>query len=291
MLQGISKIAYRLFGRYIYKHRSRFAKLQEEMKKARLPYSLDEYVSLAILLSILMFFFVLSFLLLFLTFPLPLRVLFSLFTALGVSAITFIYFLNYPHIVAYTRASSIDAVLPYAITHMSTLAGSGIAPHHIFRIMGKIPKYGEISRECRIIYRDVSVVGKDIFTAISDAAKSSPSRLWAEVLWGISSTLHSGGSLRDYLYMKSRELMSYIERKEREAVETMNLFTEVYLILFVLTPILAAIMLLLMGMLSGGTVFGMRPEQLFGLLVYIVMPIIGVVFLLVADNLRPREVV
>ena len=290
MLQGMAKIAYRLFGKYIYKHRSKFAKLQEEMKKARLPYSLDEYISLSILLSIIMFFFVLSFLLLFLRFPVPLRILFSVFTSLGVSVIIFIYLLNYPRVVAYNRAAKIDKVLPYAVTHMSTLAGSGIAPHHIFRIMGKISKYGEISRECRIIYRDVSIVGKDIFTAISDAAKSSPSRLWAEVLWGISSTLHSGGSLRDYLYMKSRELRSYVERKEREAVETMNLFTEIYLILFVLTPILAAIMLLLMGMLSGGRIFGMKPEQLFGLLVYIVMPITGIVFLVVADSLRPREV-
>jgi flagellar protein FlaJ len=291
MLQGLSKLAYRIFGRYIYRHRSKFIRLQEEMKKARLPYSLDEYISMIILLSILFFFLFFGFFMAFLTFSLTFRVLFSFFLAVGSAALIFIYLLNYPRVVAYRRAAKIDKVLPYAITHMSTLAGSGIAPHHIFRIMGKITKYGEVSRECQIIYRDVSVVGKDIFTALSDAAKSSPSRLWAEILWGISSTLHSGGSLRDYLYIKSRELRAYLERKEREAVDTMNLLTEIYLILFVLTPILGAIMLLLMGMLGGGKIFGFTPDQIFALLVYIITPITGVAFLVIADALRPRAVV
>ncbi|NPA86911.1 MAG: hypothetical protein GXO00_02795 [Candidatus Diapherotrites archaeon] len=292
MLSRLAKFAYRLFGRWVFRHRERFKPLAEELKKARLPFTVEEYVSLTILFSIVLF--VLSFAAFFLLtgfYDLPLRFLISLVGAAGVTVLFAINFLNYPRLKAISRGSEIDAVLPFALMHMATLAGSGIPPHHIFRIMGKIDKYGEIARECRIIYRDVAILGKDIFSALSEAAKASPSRLWTEILWGISSTLRSGGSLRDYLYAKSRELQMLLERKERESVETMNLLTEIYLILFVLAPILGAIMLILMSMMAGGSVAGLSPLTLFGLLVYVITPAMGLIFLLIADNAKPREIV
>ena len=292
MLDRLSKFAYRIFGRYVYRHRDQYDWLVEELKKARLPFTAEEYVSLALLLSLVSFLaiFILS-LALFPVDNILARLLLSFLVSILVSVIIFINVLNYPRVKAISRASSIDAVLPFALMHMATLAGSGIPPHHIFRIMGKIEKYGEVARECRIIYRDVAILGKDLFTALSDAAKSSPSRLWTEILWGISSTLRTGGSLREYLYARSRELQSLLERKERESVETMNLLTEIYLIAFVLTPILAAIMLILMSIFSGGRLLGLDPLTLFALLVYLITPVMGVVFLIFADNMRPREIV
>ena len=292
MLERLAKFAYRLFGRTVFRYRDRYAWLTEELKKARLPYTPDEYVSLLILLGIVFFVVLLPIGYLLIPFGNPLmKLLLSFLLDVVTTAILLFNALNYPRFKAVSRASSIDAVLPFALMHMATLAGSGIPPHHIFRIMGKIEKYGEVARECRIIYRDVAVLGKDLFSALSDAAKSSPSRLWTEILWGISSTLRTGGSLRDYLYSKSRELQALIERKERETVETMNLLTEIYLIVFVLTPILGAIMLILMSMLAGGTLLGLNPLTLFALLVYLITPVTGIIFLIFADNARPREIV
>ncbi len=291
MLRPLAKLAYRLFGRYVYSRRKRYLYVQEALRKARLPYSLDEYISLTILLSLISFFlFGIAFFLLAPINSLLIRSLLSLFVGILGSFFVYLYMLNYPAIAAINRASSIDAVLPYAVMHMSTLAGTSIPPHEIFRIMGKVKEYGEISRECSIIYRDTVVLGKDIFTVLSEAAKNSPSRAWAEVLWGISSVLRTGGSLRDYLYSKSRELRSLIERREREAVETMNLLTEIYLIIFILGPLLTAIMLLLASMFTGGTLLGLSPITLFSLLIYVIMPVAGIIFLLFADRMRPREV-
>ncbi len=291
MLKPLAKVAYRIFGRRVYYHRKRFLHIQEQLRKARLPYSLDEYISLTVLLSIFAFFvFSVGTFLVAGGFPLSIRLVLSLTSGVLGALVTYFYMLNYPAVAAINRASSIDAVLPYAVMHMSTLAGTSIPPHEVFRIMGKIKEYGEVSRECSIIYRDVVVLGKDIFSALSEAAKNSPSRAWAEVLWGISSTLRTGGSLRDYLYMKSRELRSLLERKEKEAVETTNLLTEVYLIIFVLGPLLGSIMLLLASMFSGGTVLGLSPVTLFGILVYLIMPLLGLIFLLFAERVRPREI-
>ena len=291
MLKGLARFSYRLLGRIVFRYREHFTHLIEDLKKARLPYTMDEYVSLAILLSIVTFLVSYPIIVAVLGNVSVLTIILGFILSSAVSLLVLLNFLNYPKLVARNRAYDIESLLPYALTHMATLAGSGIPPHHVFRIMGKIERYGEISKECGIIYKDVSVLGKDLFTALSDAAKASPSRIWTEVLWGISSTLRSGGSLREYLYNKSRELQTLLERKEKEAVETMNLLTDIYLILFVLSPILAAVIIMLTSMLAGGTILGIPPMTLFGLLVYIVMPVIGFVFLLVADNIRPREVV
>ncbi len=292
VLKPLARFAYRIFGRFVYKHKDLFLPLQEDLKKARLPYSLDEYVSLIILVALLSFLiFLLIGWILFHPLPFPMNIITALFGAIGTSAILSIILYNHPKMAAISRASEIDAVLPFAVMHMSTLAGSGIPPHHLFRIMGLIEKYGEVARECNIIYRDVSILGKDIFTALSDAAKESPSRLWAELLWGITSTLRSGGSLREYLFMRAKDLRTMIERKERELMETMNLLTEIYLIIFVMGPILVAIVLALLSMMGGTFNIGIDPVQGFALLTYLILPVTGVIFLLIAEMMKPREVV
>ncbi len=288
MLKQLSKVAYRLFGKYVYKYRDEFLWLFEDIKKARLPYSLDEYLSLIVLISILVF--LLSFTGSFMLFNINdvlIRMFLSILVSIGIVSLTISYFMNYPRLKAISRASEIDSVLPLAVMHMATLAGSGIPPQHIFRIMGKIERYGEISKDCDAIYRDITIGGKDIFTAISDAAKMSPSHLWTEILWGMESTLRAGGSLRDYFYTKSRELQSYLERKYKESEETMNMITEMYLIIFVVGPIFAAIMLILSSFMGG---VGFDPIVLFSLLTYVIIPVVGIIFLLLAESAKPRGV-
>lgn len=291
MLNRLSKLAYRLFGKLVYRHRKEFEWLYNDLKSARIPLSLDEYVSLIILFIIVTPF--LAFIPLYLVFygmAKPVAFILSIVGSIGISAILILYFLNYPKFVAASRASSIDIALPAAVTHMATLAGTGIPPHHMFRILSKIKKYGEVAKECGYIYRDVAILGKDIFTAISDAARVSPSRLWAEVLWGISSTLRAGGNLRDFLYSKSRELYLLLEQQEKKAVETMNLLTDIYMVLFVLGPILSAIILIIVSTFGGGRVGGLDPLTLLMLMTYFGLPVGGIIFLLIADMIRPREI-
>ncbi len=291
MLNKLAKLAYRLFGRIVYRHRKEFEWLHNDLRSARIPLSLDEYVSLIILLIMLTpFVAFVPLYLLFYGMAKPVAFILSVVGAIGVSVILILYFLNYPRIVAASRASSIDMALPAAVTHMATLAGTGIPPHHMFRILSKIKKYGEVAKECGYIYRDVAVLGKDIFSAISDAARVSPSRLWAEVLWGISSTLRAGGNLRDFLYSKSRELYSLLEQQERKAVQTMNLLTDIYMVIFVLGPILSAIILIIVSTFGGGKVAGFDPLTVLMLMTYFALPVGGLIFLLLADMIRPREI-
>ena len=144
MLKELAKLSYRFFGGVAFRHRGEFGWLREELKRARLPYSVEEYLSLiafldivalavTLLLSLFAFTAVLHF-------PLPISLLLAAVTAVGAAALLTVYMFNYPAIRSVARASEIDALLPTAITHMATLAGADIPPHHIFRIMGKIEK-------------------------------------------------------------------------------------------------------------------------------------------------------
>ena len=65
--------------------------------------------------------------------------------------------------------------LPYAITYMQALS-STIVLYDIFRSVYEAEDlYGEVSRECGIIVRDVELFGEDLLSAMSDVIAITPS--------------------------------------------------------------------------------------------------------------------
>ncbi len=293
MIRALSKFSYRLFGNTVHKYRDHFSTLAEELRKARLGMPLEEYVSFAILLSIIVF--VVSFVLSYALFALlynyatALTVLSTIIVSVSAAVLLFLFLLNYPAIRARKRAEDIDAHLPHAVIHMATIAGTGTPPITIFRAIMNMKEYGEISSECAMIVRDVEALGRDLFTALAEAARRSPSKHWAELLWGIITTLRTGGNLRQYLSDKAEEYVRVAEYQEKRAMETLSLLSEVYMVVFILAPILAVIMVALMGFFGGYTL-GLPPNVLLAALVYFILPVVGVVFVLLVSSGMPREV-
>ena len=68
-----------------------------------------------------------------------------------------IYFL-YPAYKVKTLQAALDKHIPFAATHMATIAGTGVPPHMIFRMIGEFEEYEEVSAACREIYRNISAV-------------------------------------------------------------------------------------------------------------------------------------
>jgi len=272
MLKPITTLAYRYFGAYVHKYRPRMQRLADRLKIARLPYSVEEYVSAIILLTILAF--ATSFSSAF--FP--------------ISGLVAIGMIGYPGYLISQRRQDIDARITYATTHMATLAGTGIPVIAIFRALTKFHDYGEISKECDYIIRDVELFGKDIYTAISDAARYSPSRVWAELLWGMVSTLRSGGDLRAYLSERAKAYVAMHEEEEKRAIEALNIVTEIFMVLFILAPIVGVIMIVFMSMM-GGTIMGIDAKSFLFLIVYLILPVLGVGFVAVAESQKPKEVI
>ncbi len=293
MLKPVMRMGYRIFGSHVHRRRQRLQGLADRLKVARLPYTVEEYVSGILLLTILAF--VVSFstaLLLFVgiyrTEPVT-AVAVSGILAVSISGLVWAGLMGYPGYVAGNRREEIDSRLAFAVTHMATLAGTGIPPIVMFRALTRFKDYGEISKECAYIVRDVEVFGKDLYTAIADAARYSPSKLWSEVLWGIVSTLRSGGDLRRYLSEKAQQLVEMHEREEKKAMETLNVLTEIFMVVFVLAPVTGVIMIVFMSML-GGSVFGLNPRLLLLFTIYFLLPIVGIGFIILGNLSKPREV-
>jgi flagellar protein FlaJ len=294
MLKPVMRIAYRYFGKYVHRRRDRFTRLSEELKVARLPYTVEEYVSAIILFSILSFVtsFATAFFLLFSIYKYPaiISAVLSFLVAVSITGLVFVGLVVYPRYVVGQRKEDIEGRITYATTHMATLAGTGIPVVAIFRAISRFSEYGEISKECEYIVRDVEVFGKDIYTAIADAARYSPSRVWSEVLWGMVATLRSGGNLRAYLSERARALVQMHEEEEKRAMEALNVVTEIFMVLFVLAPIVGVIMVVFMSMM-GGTVLGLPAVTFLYLLEYLLLPIVGSIFIAIAEAKKPKEVI
>jgi len=293
MLKPLMRIGYRIFGKHVHQYKSRLQPLADRLKLARLPYTVEEYVSGILLLTILSFFVSLavSLVMFFLVYNYNAitAVAVSVIVSVSISGLVWISLLSYPGYVANSRRDDIESRIAYAVTHMATLAGTGIPPIVLFKALTRFKDYGEISKECAYIVRDVEVFGKDLYSAIADAARYSPSKLWSEVLWGIVSTLRSGGNLRQYLADKAHQLVEMHEREEKKAMETLNVLTEIFMVVFVLAPVTGVIMIVFMSML-GGSVFGMDSRLLLLFIVYFILPLIGMGFIILGNLSKPREV-
>jgi len=293
MLKPVMRIGYRVFGKRVHEHRANLQPLADRLKLARLPYTVEEYVSGTILLTLIAFLvsFIasLSMFVMVYGYNPATSIVVAFILSVSISGLVWAGLMGYPGYVANNRKDEIDSRLAYAVTHMATLAGTGIPPIVLFKALTRFKDYGEISKECAYIVRDVEVFGKDLYSAIADAARYSPSKLWSEVLWGIVSTLRSGGNLRQYLADKARQLVEMHERQEKKAMETLNVLTEIFMVVFVLAPVTGVIMIVFMSMI-GGSVFGMDARVLLLFIIYFVLPIIGMGFLILGNLSKPREV-
>jgi len=294
MLKPVMRIGYRIFGKHVHKYRANLQPLADRLKLARLPYTVEEYVSGTILLTLIAF--LVSFIASLSMFAMvygyspATSVVVAFILSVSISGLVWAGLMGYPGYVANNRKDEIDSRLAYAVTHMATLAGTGIPPIVLFKALTRFKDYGEISKECAYIVRDVEVFGKDMYSAIADAARYSPSKLWSEVLWGIVSTLRSGGNLRQYLADRARQLVEMHERQEKKAMETLNVLTEIFMVVFVLAPVIGVIMIVFMSMI-GGTLFGVDLKILLIFIVYFILPVVGVGFLMLGSMSKPKEVI
>lgn len=281
-------LAYRLLGGVVKPYIPNFEEMKPLLKKAGLFFTLDEYISTALFTSALLFPF--AFLMFYLLFSSAYEVpfLFSAVAALPfstiVSASLALAFVLYPSYKVDSVKHSMQSQLPYAVTHMATIAGTGVPPYVIFKLVGDFFEYGEVAKECRRIARNIEVFGYDTMTALTDAAAETPSPAFKDLLWGVVSAIRSGGDLRLYMFEKAKSLMDEQRRVESRYIENLSILSELYTTVFVAGPILFVIMVTIMGMVGG---LPLPTELLLSVLIYLVMPIMSVFFMVLVEGSKP----
>lgn len=187
---------------------------------------------------------------------------------IGFVAVVGLLFLGiffYPRLLAEGRRTRIEVDLPHAVTYMQALS-STLTLYEIFRgVYEAGDLYGEVSKECGLIVRDVEAFGLDLITAMQNVMEVTPSANFKELINDLLLVYRSGGSLTSFFNSKS-ETYRELARQEQEALlQILEMIAEVYVTAFVAGPIAIIIILVAQSLSGQAPLEGIMPLMYLGL--------------------------
>ncbi|MGC9444230.1 MAG: type II secretion system F family protein [Candidatus Methanospirareceae archaeon] len=274
-----------LFRGYFIKRRDKYEQLREQLLSARIFIPVERWLSQAVFYSliaagvavsiyILLRYLILSLLAEFTLgeFDIAMSIMLALLAFLG----TYAGFLYYPRIKAWERKGRIDENLPYAISYISAMASIGVYPFSIFKkLAGAEETYGEVSKELKLLVRDVELLGFDFITALKKLVATTPSTNMRAFLQGAVTTTLSGGDMGSYFVNTAQEYMAERRKRYQDFITTLELFAEFYVIGVVAAPLLLVVVLSILVFLGGASIEGLSA------IIYLVIPLgsAGFIFL------------
>ena len=178
---------------------------------------------------------------------------------------------------AHARGVALEKYLPYAASYTAAMAAANATPHKIFKSLalnGDI--YGEIAYDSAMIYRDVSLLGYDLLTAMKMAVDRAASPWMTEFFQGMVGTLTAGGSLKLYFLNRAEHYMRENRTRLQEFLESLAMLAESYVVVAVAMPLFLIVMLVIMFWVSGAGA-QMEESTLYGV-VLLGLPIIHAMF-------------
>lgn len=188
------------------------------------------------------------------------------------SAVSFGYF---PFVVKSkisNRKSQIDHDMPFVLSKLSILSSTGLTPIKIFRNMVQREEQTAITNEFKKIVYKIDVEGKDIITSVSETAKETPSEVFREALWDIANMIHQGGNLDRYLREKADTTMQLKRDIQKEFIDKLGTFSEIYISLVLVGVIFLGIAAVLLDIMRSDAM-GLTASSLLLLLTYGLIPI------------------
>ena len=168
-----------------------------------------------------------------------------------IGLLTYIMLVSLPKSRGKARKKKIDLNLAYAINFISAMSSAGVTPTEIFRSLSKQEIYSTIKEEAAWIYRDISLLGLDVITAIKTNITRTPSQKFKEFLQGMVVTVTSGGSLKAYFMHKAEQYLWENRNTQKQFLETLGIMAESYVTAAVAGILLLLIVIPLMMIISG----------------------------------------
>jgi flagellar protein FlaJ len=282
MLDSLKGFATSKFSWIPEKYPEFFSVVKENLPRADMKIGYRTYVSLVIFLSILAFLSSLlaSFIALSIVkVNILLRIFYSFFASFLIAVVTLLVFIFYPSQRAERRKRNIEANLPFAITHMGAIAESGIPPYVVFRLIGKLKEYGEISREMEKIVKNIDEFGVDPLTAVKEVANKTPSDSFRQILLGFVTTIEAGGNVKIFLKSVGDEALFEWRMKREKFHQQLSTISEFYISILMTAPLFIISLFAVMNMIQP-TLAGFGIFELMKLGIYILVPVINIGFLL-----------
>ncbi|MBP2133140.1 flagellar protein FlaJ [Methanomicrobium sp. W14] len=262
------------------------------LKSAHIKTQVNQYMMAAVLLSVLPFFAAMMTGVILYTFdvnpgllppvPDPLVIAGG---GVVISALIFLGFYYYPQLEASGRKNSIDMDLAYAVTYMQALS-STLPLYDIFRSVYEADDlYGEVSKECGIIVRNVEVFGEDLLSAMEYVISVTPSERFKELINDLMLVYRSGGNLKNFFNAKSESYREIAKQELEALLQFLEMIAEIYVTAFVAGPIAIIIMLVAQNLSGQNQLNGIMPLLYFGLPLGAIALIFVLYVLLPPDNL------
>ena len=272
-----------LFGGMLTPYLDSFDPLEVKLRSSQMAFTLKEYLSLALLFTLIAFIISMllgSFFVTIFTERAMFSYTFSIVIAFLVSGATFICFYWSPSIKSKSIQTRIERDLPFAVASMSASASSGTHPAELFKMTGM--RKSAIGDDCKRIYRDVKMFGTDISSAMVKVANRTPSLAWSELLWGMVSTITTGGDMYKYLSDKTRDSMQQYRRMLEAYSRQINFYTEIYITLIIVGTLFFIVLSSVMSPLVGGDILLVQT-----FLVFFFVPMTSVGFIILLKGLSP----
>lgn len=227
-------------------------KYESILRKANLKIMPEEYfISIYITLIALMVIVLISFLILMIIFKSTL--FFGVFIA-GLASVTFlgIFLYNYPIFIAKNRGKEIDAAIPFLLPYLKILSKE-INLAKIIEIIDSFLIYKEIGIEFKKIKYYSDFIGYDIHSSIRQAMQSCPSRQLSDLMNDLVTISNSGGSIYNYLDRKLYNLEQEIEALEKKNIDTLLIFSQIYIVVLLISPLFFTIMAAILNLVQSGS--------------------------------------
>jgi flagellar protein FlaJ len=279
-----AKVSNTFFRRYSEKLVPLFGKLAKDLKKGNIRFLMSTYLSMAIMSSIIAFFVGILIYGGFLIFDLGNWTYF--FVPIGLVGVVMLVFYFYPKSEADSIQKKISQELPFAVIHMSAIAGSEIEPTKIFKIIAKSEEYPYIGKEIRKVITQTDVYGYDLVTSLKNVAARTSSKKLGELFSGLATNITTGGSLKNYLEKKSENfLVDYRLERERYS-DLAGTFMDVYISILIAAPLVLMMMFIVMNV-ADLALGGLTIEVLL-LLSVVGIAIANVLFIVVLNLKQPK---
>ncbi len=283
-----TSLARMVFGGITNSIEGHFTEIRDDLQKANISYTLNEYISVMIFTVALTFFIEalsIVFILSIFGFGVAASVMIGLTSSAIISVLLFAFFYAYPVSKKRSRGNKIKKVMPFAVSYMATIASSRPTPVTLFSVMSKFKEYGELSKEAKLIMRDIELLGMTLSSALKRATKRTPSAEFRDLLWGIDSVISTGGNLPDYLQGKTNEAMAEHRRSIKKYSQDLSLYVEIYLTLVITGSIFFIVLTSITAALTGGV--GTVALQTF--VVLVLVPIISIFFIFMIKSISPFD--
>jgi flagellar protein FlaJ len=180
---------------------------------------------------------------------------------------------------ARVRGVRIDATLPRTVAFVYALSRSGMAfPKVLDTLAMRSDAYGEAARELGVAVRDMDAFGTDVITALERTAKRTPSGNLEEFCENLASVLGSGQHLSTFLREQYERFQEEAEVQQRQYLELLSTFAEVYVTVLVAGPLFFITVLVVVGLVLQDTLGLLR------VVTYVGIPLASLGFAVYVDS-------